>query len=223
MYSNLDTFILLPVGLGLLGFIEPCTIGTHLLFMGTQQSRSIHEKIAAVLIFMSSRIMVMGLIGALMASAGQFLIDVQTKVWLVFGSVYLIIGLSYLVGQISSLKKQVNLAPIAWKQSNNPVVLGLVFGLNIPACAAPIMFGLLSFTATVGTFVSGFLMMGLFALALTFPLILFLAIPHLALRLEVLGQKMKQTRWLIGGIFIVLGIWSVWFGLFVNPADWSGL
>lgn len=33
MEISFQTLVLLPVGLGLLGFIEPCTIGGHLLFL----------------------------------------------------------------------------------------------------------------------------------------------------------------------------------------------
>ena len=54
-------FLLLPVGLGLLGFIEPCTIGCHLLFLETQSSRSNREKLNAVLAFIATRSLVSGL------------------------------------------------------------------------------------------------------------------------------------------------------------------
>ena len=223
MEISLTSLILLPIGLGLLGFIEPCTIGGHLLFLETQNQRSGREKISAVAIFIMVRALVAGLAGALIAFLGQILISAQTGIWLIFGIIYLAIGLAFLLGRAGFIKHRVSLAPDAWKRARNPLILGLAFGLNIPACAAPILFGLLGLAATTGTIATGFFMMFLFGLFLSLPLALFAAIPKLATWLERLGNRMKQMRLLIGLVFVVLGLWSIWFGLYVDPANWAGI
>ncbi len=41
--------------------------------------------------------------------------------------------------------------------------------------------------------------------------------------LERTSQRTQQMRWVIGIVFILLGSWSIWFGLFVDPVNWSGL
>jgi cytochrome c-type biogenesis protein len=220
-FSTLE-LILLPIGLGLLGFIEPCTIGGHLLFLETQNGRSSREKLNSVLTFIATRAFVAGLFGAVIAFLGQKLISAQTGIWLIFGVIYLIIGMTFLIGKPGFIKRRVNLAPAALKRAQNPFVLGLAFGLNIPACAAPILFGLLGLAATTGTVVTGFIMMFLFGLFLSSPLALFAAAPRLATSLETLGERMKRMRWLIGLAFALLGLWSIWFGLYVDPVNWSG-
>lgn len=222
MELTFNTFILLPIGLGLLGFIEPCTIGSHLLFLGTQNRRSPSEKIKAVLIFVAMRSGTAGMFGALIGFAGQFLIGAQTGIWLIFGLIYLVIGLAYLIGRAGLIKWRIDLAPSAWKHTENPLVLGAAFGLNIPACAAPILFGLLGLAATTGTVMAGFAMMFLFGLFLSLPLVVFAAVPGLAVWLDTLGQKLKRMNWIIGVVFVLLGAWSIWFGLYVDPADWTG-
>lgn len=222
MDLSLQSLILIPIGLGLLGFIEPCTIGGHLLFLDTQNERHRREKISAVITFVLVRAIVMGLFGGVIAYVGQKLIGVQTRFWLVFGGIYLIVGLAFIFGKAGFIKQKIDLSPAVWKQTQSPVVLGLAFGLNIPACAAPILFGLLSLAATTGTLVSGFIMMGLFGLSLSLPLAVFAAFPSWAAWLARLGKKLKSIRWLIGAIFIVLGIWSIYFGLYVDPANWAG-
>jgi len=222
MEFSLQTLILLPIGLGLLGFIEPCTIGGHLLFLDTQKNRKAHEKIRAVMVFITVRSVVAGLFGALIAFLGQRLIDMQTGIWLIFGLIYLAVGLAFLIGKAGLIKKQIDLAPSAWKRAQNPVILGLAFGLNIPACAAPILFGLLGLAATTGTIFAGFGMMFLFGLFLSLPLALFAVIPSLAVKLDNLANWLKQAHWIIGVVFIALGLWSIWFGLYVDPANWSG-
>ena len=218
----LQTLILLPIGLGLLGFIEPCTIGGHLLFLDSQKRRSTPGKISAVLVFVAVRSLVAGLFGALTAFAGQRLIGVQTGIWLVFGSLYLVVGLSFVAGRAGLVKHRIELAPATWKRAQNPVVLGLAFGLNIPACAAPILFGLLGLAAATGTVLTGFFMMFLFGLFLSLPLVFFAFIPRLAGTLDRLAVKLSGMGLVLGGVFILLGLWSIWFGLYVDPANWVG-
>lgn len=214
--------VLLPVGLGLLGFIEPCTIGGHLLFLDTQNERRRREKIHALLTFVAARSLVTGLFGALVAFLGPNLIEAQTGAWLLFGLVYVAVGLTLLLGGSGIIKHKIDLAPASWKRARNPFILGLAFGLNIPACAAPILFGLLGLAATAGTLATGFAMMFLFGLSLSSPLAVFAAVPRFAVWLETLGARLKRHGWFVGAIFILLGAWSIWFGIYVDPANWAG-
>jgi cytochrome c-type biogenesis protein len=214
---------LLPLGLGLLGFVEPCTIGGHLLFLESQNNRARAEQLRSVAVFIATRALVMGLFGALIAWAGARMIGAQTGLWLVFGSIYLIIGLAFLAGRAGLFKIRVNLSPAGWKRAQNPVVLGLAFGLNIPACAAPILFGLLGMAAVTGTALTGFKMMLVFGLALSVPLLLIALVPRFSVGLRRLGERLKNKTWLLGGTFVLLGLWSIWFGLFVDPVNWSQL
>jgi cytochrome c-type biogenesis protein len=214
---------LLPFGLGLLGFVEPCTIGGHLLFLESQNNRSRPEQLKSVSVFIIVRALVAGLIGAAIAWAGARLIGVQNGVWLLFGSIYLLIGLFFLAGRARLIKRRIDLGPEAWKRAQSPVLLGLANGLNIPACAAPILFGLLGMAAVTGTALTGFKMMFVFGLTLSMPLLLIAMVPRFAVYLRGIGARLKSSRWVLGGIFVLLGVWSIWFGLFVDPVDWSQL
>ncbi len=222
MDISVATLVLLPIGLGLLGFVEPCTIGAHLVFLDTQKNRDTRQKTRAVLVFILVRALVAGLVGVLISLLGGILISLQTGLWLVFGVVYLALGAAFLLGRAGRFKRRLALAPSAWKNARNPVVLGLAFGLNIPACAAPILFALLGMAATSGTVASGFVMMFLFGFFLSAPLALFAFIPALAGRMDRLAVRLVSARLLIGCVFVILGLWSIWFGLFVNPVNWSG-
>ena len=216
------SLFLLPMALGLLGFIEPCTIGGHLLFLDTQNNRSSREKIIAVAIFIAVRSSVAGMFGGLIAVLGQYLIGMQTYLWLIFGIIYLSIGIAFFLKKTGLIKRQIDLAPALWKQAQHPITLGLAFGLNIPACAAPILFGLLGLAATTGTALVGFVMMFLFGFFLSLPLVILAIIPSLAVKLNTLAIWLKHTGWVIGAIFVIFGLWSIWFGLYVDPANWAG-
>ncbi len=222
MNLSFQTVVLLPVGLGLLGFVEPCSIGGHMLFLHTQEARPRPARLGAVMVFVAVRALAMGLFGAVLGWVGALLIGVQTWFWLLFGALYLGLGLAFLSGRARAVKHRLRLAPEAWRRAQNPALLGLAFGLNIPACAAPILFGLLGLSAGVGSSSAGFAMMALFGFALSFPLVPVALFAGPGARLSRLASWLGARRWVLGGVFVLLGLWSIWFGLYVDPADWAG-
>ncbi|EYD71455.1 hypothetical protein Lokhon_03104 [Limimaricola hongkongensis DSM 17492] len=174
------------------------------------------------MVFLLARLVVMGGFGGLIVVLGQRLIGVQTGMWLVFGAIYLGLGIAIIAGGDRGLRRRVRVAPDCWKIADAPLLQGAAFGLNIPACAAPILFGLIGTATASGSAATGVLMMSVFALALTLPLIPLSVAPGLAGGLDRVANWLKPRRWLLGAIFIGLGLWSIWFGLFVEPAAWSG-
>lgn len=215
--------VLLPVGLGLLGFIEPCTVGGHLLFLDSQKGRAQGQKFQAFLTFLFARSLVAGMFGAAVSLLGRLVIGAQTAFWLAFGLTYLAIGIAFVSGKGGFLRHEISLISRQWAIARKPQLAGIVLGLNIPACAAPILFGLLGLAATTGTAATGFAMMFIFGVSLSLPLTLFLFAPRISSSFENWTRKLKGVKWLIGLVFIVLGLWSIWFGLNVDPEDWAGI
>jgi cytochrome c-type biogenesis protein len=99
-------------------------------------------------------------------------------------------------------------------------LLGLLFGLNIPACAAPLLFALLGTAAAGGSggaaLAKGFTSLGLFGFALSLPLIAAVAFPGVNRLLDRLAGLSRQLPKWTGLIMLALGVWSIWFGLFVT-------
>lgn len=164
----------------------------------------------------------MGGFGGLIVIVGQRLIGVQTGAWLAFGAVYLCLGAAIFAGWDKSLRQRIGFAPQRWKAATSPLLQGLAFGLNIPACAAPILFAVMGTATVSGSATTGFLLMAVFALALSLPLLPLSVVPTLARPLDRLADWLRPRRWLLGAILVALGVWSIWFGLFVDPAKWSG-
>lgn len=225
MEANLDlTYqtVALAFGLGLLGFVEPCTIGAHLLFLDRQLARPASRRLTAAGSFIVARLVVMAGFGGAIVYLGQRAIGIQTGFWLVFGAVYLTLGVAMLFRLERVLRHRIEPAPERWRTAGNPILQGLAFGLDIPACGAPIIFALIGAATLSGSAVSGMLLMGTFALALSLPLVPLTLWPGLATRLSWLADWLRVRRWILGALFVLLGIWSIWFGLYVDPADWSG-
>ncbi len=65
-------------------------------------------------------------------------------------------------------------------------------------------------------------MMFLFGLFLSAPLVVFAIYPRLVGWLERLRERMRRAPWILGVVFVLLGVWSIWFGLYVDPASWAG-
>ena len=134
---TLTSLLLLPVGLGLLGFIEPCSIGSTLLVIKHLEGKSAASKLAQVSIFAGTRALFIGFLGVLAVVLGTTFLGLQRGAWIVLGAVYVLLGLLYVLGKVGVLS--VSLGPSLARLSNmrGSAGLGVLFGLNIPACAAP--------------------------------------------------------------------------------------
>lgn len=212
--------VLLPIGLGLFGFVEPCSIGSTLVFVKAVEGRAAATKIAQVSIFALTRAVFIGLLGMLAVVIGSTFLGLQKAAWIILGLLYVGIGLLYLTGRADSIMTSFGPSLSRVSSLRGAAGLGILFGLNIPACAAPLLFGLLGSAAASGTggaaLTVGFTSLGLFGLALTLPLVAAVLIPEarrLLDRLAALSQRLP--RW-TGVLMIALGAWSIWFGFFVS-------
>lgn len=224
MDLSLTSLVALPIGLGLVGFIEPCSIGSTLLFVKYLEGKDAGQKLAQVLAFAGARALFIGLLGALAALIGSAFLGFQRGAWVLLGTVYLLIGLLFLMGKAGALA--VALGPRLARISDvrGSLALGVAFGLNIPACAAPLLFALLGAAAAGGsggaTLASGFIALALFGLALSLPLVAAVLFERARGALDWLAGLSRRLRFWTGLLLIALGLWSIWFGLFarIQPA-----
>ena len=212
--------VALPIDIDLIGFVEPCSIGSTLLMVKQIEGLSAREKIAQMLIFAVTRGIFIGLLGLVTAGVGAAFLGWQKAAWLLLGVFYVALGAMYLLGRAGLLMRTLGPGLQLLRSTRGTVALGLLFGLNIPACAAPLILALLALAAAGGASAAqlgaGFVSLGLFGLALSLPLVLavlFAPFRRLINRLAALSRKIP--RW-TGALFIVLGLWSIWFGLFVS-------
>lgn len=217
---DIATLILAPIGFGLLGFIEPCAIGATLVFIKTTEKNSAATKLAQVLSFALTRALFVGLLGAAAALVGTLFLAAQKAIWIVVGVLYLIIGALYVTGRIGLLMRSIGPGIVAFGTTRGSIALGALLGLNIPACAGPILVALLAASAagaaSGATLASGFVSLALFGFALSLPLVAAVLFPPARRALDwVAGLSRRIPLW-TGLLFIGLGIWSIWFGFFVS-------
>ena len=98
--------------------------------------------------------------------------------------------------------------------------LGVLFGLNIPACAAPLLLALLGASAASGarggSVAEGFVALALFGFALSLPLVVAVLFAPARRALDWLAALSRRLPVWTGVLLIALGAWSIWLGLFVS-------
>lgn len=218
--AGLAGVIWLPILLGLFGFIEPCSIGSTLVMVKQMEGQPRKARIVQVIAFAGARAVFIGALGAVATAVGSVFLGFQKAAWVVLGVLYLTLGLLYLGGRAGALMRGFAPSLLRLRSTRGAFALGLVFGLNIPACAAPLLLALLGLAAAEGVSGSalgtGFVSLALFGLALSLPLVVavFIAAARRMLdRLAALSGRIP--RW-TGVLFVLLGLWSIWFGLFVS-------
>lgn len=213
--------ILLPVGLGLLGFIEPCSIGSTLVFIKLMEGRPAAVKLRQVGMFTAARAVFVGTLGAIAVVVGSAFIGFQKVMWSALGALYVALGLLFVTGRAGYFMTSLGPSLARIGEVRGSAALGLLFGLNIPACAAPLLFALLGAAAASGvsgaTLGYGFLSLALFGLALSLPLAIAVLIPAARRALDWLAGLSRRIPFWTGIALIALGLWSIWFGLYVTP------
>lgn len=205
--------VLLPLGLGLLGFIEPCTVGSSLLFVKYLEGKEAAAKLLETGVFAVTRALFIGALGAAAALVGSAFLDVQRWFWVLLGSAYVLLGLLYLLGEHWRLMRVLGPKLNRARTTRGAATLGVLFGLNIPACAAPLLAAL--FAASLGTasVAQGFGVMAIFGLALSLPLIAAVFWGRARGWLDRLAALSNRIPFWTGVVFVLLGLWSIYFGV----------
>ena len=210
----------LPAGLGLFGFIEPCSIGSSLLLIKYLEDEGAAEKIRQTALFAATRALFIGLLGVAAVAVGGGFVAFQKAAWIVLGGLYALLGVLLLAGRAGALMVAIGPRIARLSGLRGSAGMGVIFGLNIPACAAPLLVALLGAAAATGasgaTLSAGFVSLGVFGFALSAPLVAAVFSARARRLLDWLAHQAGRFPEWTGAILIVLGAWSIYFGLFVE-------
>lgn len=213
---DLWAWLVIPLGLGLLGFVEPCTVGSSLLFVKYLEGKTQAAKLMETVVFTVTRGLFIGAFGIVAALAGSVFLNLQRWFWVLLGSAYVVLGLLYLVGKQTVFMRVLGPKLKNARRARGAATLGIIFGLNIPACAAPLLAAVFAATAGAATVAQGFVAMTVFGLALSLPLAAAVFWPRARRWLERLAAFSSRVPFWTGVVFVGLGAWSVYLGLAVQ-------
>ena len=130
--ASLMNLIAIPAGLGLLGFVEPCSLASTRLFRKYVEGRTGRDKVLAVLLFAASRALFIGGLGALAALLGATFLPIQHGLWVILGAAVGTVGGLYLMGRQAVLFRLIVPLWPARASWRGPIGVGFAFGLNLP-------------------------------------------------------------------------------------------
>lgn len=220
MEWSLASLVVLPIGLGLLGFVEPCSLGSTLIFIKTMEGSDAQEKLTQVGVFALSRALFTGLLGLAAVIVGSAFLGFQRSAWVALGLLYVALGVLFIANRAWILNVALGPSLARLTGVRGSAMLGVLFGLNIPACAAPLIFAVLAAAAAGGasgaTLLTGFVSLALFGLALSLPLTLAVLFEGARRAIDWLGSLSRRLPVWTGVLLMALGLWSIWFGVFAR-------
>jgi cytochrome c-type biogenesis protein len=201
----------LAFGLGLLGFVEPCSLGANAIFLSYLREKNRPTRLTETVKFALSRSVVLGVFGIGVALMGSLIFSAQKGLWLFLGFLYLTLGVTVILdarfrlGLFGRLRFD-RLLP---KHGDRSLGLGLLFGLNLPACVYPLMLALLGGSAASGV-LWGFAALFVFGLALSLPLIPLAFSERTAKLFGRLARLSGMTSYLIGLVLIAVAAYVLY-------------
>lgn len=201
--------VLIPLGLGLIGFLEPCSLGANILFLNLLAKSTAGRRVRQALVFAATRSLFLGLLGGAAALAAQPLARAQAGYSLFLGGLYIALGLASLAA-VWKWTLPVSLDPghLLSRWAGHAAPLGIIFGLTAPACAAPLFLALVG-QASPGGVARGFTMLTLFGLALSAPLVAIAASTQAEALLRRVQVWAGRIPALTGIVLIGLGVLSI--------------
>ena len=188
-------------------------MGSHLLFLKFLDRLSTSQRLYQTLLFTLARAALMAGLGVLAAIAGSQFLDIQHGLWVALGSLYIAIGLAYLAGGAPWLIRQSDRVLPRIPVTSGGAALGVLFGINIPACAAPLLAVLLGGAvvqaATGGEMVYGGVSLLIFGLALSSPLVLAVFTERGRRLLNAIARFTARMPRVTGAVLVLLGFWSI--------------
>ena len=216
---GLSGLVLLPLGFGLLGFVEPCSVGSTLILIKSLEGKSGASKLAQVSLFAATRAVFIGLLGMTAVVLGAAFLGVQRDAWIALGAIYVLIG-ALVISRPGAVMVAIGPSLARLSDLRGSASLGLLFGLNIPPCAMPLILALLGAAAAEGatgsTLASGFVSLAIFGFGLSLPLVLAVLFEPARRALDWFAGLSRRMPFWTGLLLIVLGIWSI--SLALSPA-----
>ncbi len=91
------SFLALAFGLGLLGFVEPCSLGANGIFLSYLRKKDRNDRLLETAKFALSRSAVLGLFGIGVSFLDSFVFSAQKGFWLFLGLLYLVLGVAVML------------------------------------------------------------------------------------------------------------------------------
>jgi len=208
MTNTWTNLFILPVILGLVGAITPCSVGINALFLGYLMDKERRVRVWQGVQFTLVRAGLLTLLGLLFGLLGQTAASFIFAYQKVIAVLLIGLGALFIVSGYRPLPiPELGLARRFGRGSSGALTLGMLFGLDIPACTGALVMALLARTVLMGNYVAGAASLFVFGVAMSLP-ILAVAMFEGANRALVSFSQRAQTAFYLGagGLLILVGV-----------------
>lgn len=212
MSESLPLF-LAPILLGIAGAFTPCALGVNTVFLGTVLGKSRARRLREWAIFAAARAGLLTLLGLAFGLLGQ---AVQGYAWgfqVTVNIGMILLGTLFIVHSLRPFPLPgFSLAGDRAPTSDLGVAgLGALFGLDITACIGPFVLALLARTVLIGNWWGGGLVLFLFGVSLSLPLLAAILTERTGQWLMDVARRRRLLFFLVGGGFLILlGAAELW-------------
>jgi cytochrome c-type biogenesis protein len=213
---NINSLVLIPFLFGLVGFVEPCSLGINMIFLNRINGLERAKRISETLVFTIVRGTFLALVGLSAAFIGSKIINIQSSFFLILGGIYILLGALAILNMYWPIfTHQIDLSRFV--KNKGSIALGVVFGLIIPACAISFVLALIGKSILLGNLVEGFISLFLFGIALSLPLVIISFFDKSNQIIAKIAEKARQIPWLAGMVLIAVGLLTM-----LSSTWWTG-
>lgn len=199
--------LLIPLFLGLVGFVTPCSLAVNLIFLGYIRGKPRSVRLTQGAIFTLIRALILMLLGVLFGYIGQAIVAFQLVYRPIIAVFFIGLGVLFIVSRIWPLPlPNTSFVRNFGRGSQSAVVLGTLFGLDIPACSTPLLLYLLGKTVLQGDMVFGAISLLFFGIGMSLPLLGIAAVEGANRFLERATRTAGPLAYSGGVLLIVLGL-----------------
>lgn len=155
--------ILLPIILGLLGFIQPCVVGVNSIFLGYLRHVDASVRSRELIKYVVVKTLLAAAVGVVAALIGAALLGNVSRE--ILGILLILFGGVYIAGRFRPMPVP-NIVP------RGNFSYGVLYGIGVPACALPLLVSLGLMAAFSGSVYKGVLLLAAFGASISLPLLL---------------------------------------------------
>lgn len=204
---------------GLGGAFTPCTLGVNLMMIQFLSGKSKGRRLWEWTQFAVSRALLLTLLGLAIGLLGQAIESFTWWFQMVINITVVGMGVLFIMSRKKPVFKGFDFSGDRVPSSNASAAgLGMLFGLNITACIAPLVLALLAGTVLVGDWVLGAAALFIFGVMLSVPILVAIFSESASMWIANASRKYRTAFYtVIGAVLIVLGLAEIALSMFVIP------
>ncbi|MFQ5831052.1 MAG: cytochrome c biogenesis CcdA family protein, partial [Candidatus Methylomirabilia bacterium] len=199
--------VVVPFFFGLVGFVTPCSLAVNLIFLGYIRGKPRGTRLAQASAFVLVRALILMGLGLAFASVGQAIVSFQFAYRPIIAGLFVVLGILFLVSRYRPFfMPSTGFVRTFGRGKSSAVVMGTLFGLDIPACSSPLLIALLGNTVLKGEMLFGAVSLLVFGVGISLPLVVVSAFEGASRFLDRAAQASSPLAYAGGFLLIALGL-----------------